>query len=710
MSGETIIDTSRAKLLEDSALFDEEWYATRNGDVALAGLDPLDHFLNFGWDLGRSPGPEFDTRAYLACFREVADSGMDALTHYLQFGASERRAANPFQQDPISRARAKSDVLRNRLNVFGQASALERLQRLADEETGDAAGFAGRDLALWHLRQWRMTQSRDSATTAGRFAHKALVSATDPSLLSRLLTVTLVADALAGQPAPSDEDIRDWKMRDLLCDETWFAFAGFEASENGRLSLINRALAAYGLGELTLRDDTSSLAYDRLTPKQPPHPVDGPLVSVLIAAHQAKDTLPTALRAVADQSWRNLEIIVIDDASSDGTAQVALDAAGTDPRIRLKQLPQNGGAYAARNAGLAEARGEYVTLHDADDWCHPDRIAVQMDLMLESGTAIACTSEHVRMHSDLTLTRLSPEASFLTENTASLLFRRQPVMDALGCWDSVRVAADNELIRRIRRVFGPASVISGKTGPLAMLRDREGSAVRSGPLSIDGYVTGARLAYLDAQEHHHRTASEADLHYTTDSRPFPAPGIMKGRDHSRYKLSLLLAADLRHSDWVVETCLKLASLSDGPVGLVPLARPLAPDMLDTSFRLCTRVREALDGQRLLQLCPGEMASAPLLIAPDPEALLELPGSLPETRAERVRLLACYSPVVTLPGSGRRLERFDTSICESSARRFTTGPVEWWAGNRAIKQDLIKAGASRVARAKIPFDALHGLFR
>jgi hypothetical protein len=710
MSGETIIDTSRAQLLEDSALFDAEWYATRNGDVALSGLDPLDHFLKIGWGLGRSPGPEFDTRAYLACFREVADSGMDALTHYLQYGASEGRAANPLQQDPILRARAKSDVLRNRLNVVGQASALEGLQRLLDEETGDAAGFSGRDLALWHLRQWRMTQSPDSATSAGRLAHNALVSATDPALRSRLLTVALVADALAGRPAPSDDVIRDWQMKDLLCNETWFALAGFEASKNGRLRLINRSLAAYGLGELALRDDPSSLAYDRLTPKRPPLPVDGPLVSVLIAAHQAEDTLPTALRAVADQSWRNLEIIVIDDASSDGTAQVALDAAKADPRIRLKRLSQNGGAYAARNAGLAEARGEYVTLHDADDWCHPDRIAVQMGLMLESGTAIACTSEHVRMHSDLTLTRLSPEASFLTDNTASLLFRRQPVVEALGCWDTVRVGADNELIRRIRRVFGPASVISGKTGPLAMLRDREGSAVRGGPLSIDGYVTGARLAYLDAQEHHHRTASVGDLHYTAGSRPFPAPGIMKGRDQSNYKLSLVLAADLRHSDWVVETCLKLASLSDGPVGLVPLARPMAPDMLDTSFRLCTKVREALDGQRLLHLCPGETASAPLLIAPDPETLQELPGFLPEVRAERVRLLASYSPVATLPGSGRRLGRYDPSACESSAQRFATGPVEWWAGNRAIKQELIKAGASRVAHAKIPFDALHGLFR
>jgi hypothetical protein len=133
-------------------------------------------------------------------------------------------------------------------------------------------------------------------------------------------------------------------------------------------------------------------------------------------------------------------------------------------------------------------------------------------------------------------------------------------------------------------------------------------------------------------------------------------------------------------------------------------------MLDTSFRLCTKVREALDGQRLLHLCPGETASAPLLIAPDPEALLELPGSLPEVRAERVHLLASYSPVATLPGSGRRLGRYDPSTCESSAQRFTTGPLEWWAGNRAIKQELIKAGASRVARAKIPFDALHGLFR
>lgn len=709
MSDESTIGNSRERLLEESALFDAEWYATRNGDVALTGLDPLDHFLKLGWDLGRNPGPRFDTRAYLACYLDVSDSGMDALTHYLQHGASEGRAANPFQQDPILRARAKSDVLRNRLNVFGQASALSMLQRLANEETGDIAGFSGRDLALWHLRQWRMTQSPASAKRAGIIARRALASAVDPTLRSRLLTTVLVADALAERPGPSDEDIGGWESQDLVGAETWFALAGFETTENGRLRQINRALSAYGLDQLTFRDGSGGFSYDRLTPKQPPRPVDGPLVSVLIAAFQAQDTLPTALRAVASQSWRNLEIIVIDDASSDETSPVVEDAARTDPRIRLIRLSQNGGAYAARNAGLATARGEFVTVHDADDWCHPNRIAVQMGVMSENGSAIACTSEHVRIHSDLTLTRLNPEASFLTENTASLLFRRHPVVEALGCWDTVRVAADNELIRRIRRVFGPASVISAKTGPLAMLRDREGSAVRSGPLSIDGYITGARLAYLDAQEHHHRTAPLADLHYTANSRPFPAPGIMRGHDRSRHTLSLMLAADMRRADVVVETCLQLASLSDGPVGLVPLARPLAPDMFDIPFRLCATVREALDGQHLLHLCPGEAASAPMLIAPDPEALLELPDPLPELRAERVRLLACHSPVATLPGSGRRLARYDPAACESSARRFTNGPVEWWARDRAVKQDLIKAGAGRIAQECIPFTALHRLF-
>lgn len=285
----------------------------------------------------------------------------------------------------------------------------------------------------------------------------------------------------------------------------------------------------------------------------------------------------------------------------------------------------------------------------------------------------------------------------MTDNTASLLFRREPVVNALGGWDEVRVAADNEFIRRIARVFGAGSVVSAQTGPLALLRDWAGSAVGGGPLAIDGYITGARLAYLDAQEHHHHNAPISALHYASNERPFPAPRILREGATKPHVLSVLIAADLRRADHVVEICMQLAKAANGPVGLVPLVRPIPPDGCDQPLRMCLALRAALDGETLLQVCPGESAIAPMLILPDPEALAELPDPLPTLQAERVRLLADHPPVSTLPATGRRVTRYEPATCEAVARQITAGPLEWWALTSAIRTELKHAGATNVSR-------------
>ncbi|WP_084667922.1 glycosyltransferase family 2 protein [Nioella nitratireducens] len=686
----------RERLLADSGLFDSEWYAARYDDAARSGLDPWTHFLAFGWDLGRDPGPTFDSRAYLTRYCDVLGSETDALTHYLLHGAKEGRSANPFADDPVLSARALSDMLRIRLNVLGQRSALRALQRVACDEHGDQAAFAARDLALWHLRQWRESERLETAKTARHWANLASESAVDPILRGRLLTVRLVAEAISGMQPPSQAQLGAWAEEGRLTPEIWFALTGFESTEADRLSKINQALRAYDLAPLALRPNATSNLYDRLDSASPANPVDGPLVTVLIAAYNAEATLQTALRAMRGQSWRNLEILVIDDASSDHTAEIARDAAEADGRIRLISQSQNGGAYAARNVGLAAARGAYVTIHDADDWCHPERISRQMAILTETEGAIACTSEHVRIQPDLTLTRLSPEAHFLTENTASLLFERLPVVEALGCWDEVRVAADNEFIRRMRRIFGSKAVISAETGPLALLRDQHGSAVRGGPLSIDGYVTGARLAYLDAQEHHHRTAHPSALCYAPGDRPFPAPQILRGNIDTQ-TLSLLVAADPRRPDRVMQTCLQLIDAAAGSVGFIPLVRPIPPCQLDPPPRVCPALLRALSAGKLRHLCPGETASASLLIVPDPEALVELPGALPSLLTERVRLLADHSPVSVLPSTGRQVTRYDPVACEAAIRNMASGAFEWWALTPTIRAALTRAGATNVGR-------------
>ncbi len=121
----------------------------------------------------------------------------------------------------------------------------------------------------------------------------------------------------------------------------------------------------------------------------PPDASDLPLVSVVIPAYNAAATLPETLDSVLAQTWPNLEIVVVDDGSTDGTAGVLARYA---PRVRaIRQA--NGGLAAARNAGLAAARGEFVALLDADDLCEPERIGAQAALLASRPDVVLCGTE-----------------------------------------------------------------------------------------------------------------------------------------------------------------------------------------------------------------------------------------------------------------------------------------------------------------------------
>jgi len=99
-----------------------------------------------------------------------------------------------------------------------------------------------------------------------------------------------------------------------------------------------------------------------------------PLVSVLIPAFEVADVLPTALLSVLNQTLDDLEVIVIDDASGDGTFAAAQAFVNRDRRVRVLRAARNGGPGAARSLGLAAARGEWVAILDADDVFRPERL------------------------------------------------------------------------------------------------------------------------------------------------------------------------------------------------------------------------------------------------------------------------------------------------------------------------------------------------
>ncbi len=115
-----------------------------------------------------------------------------------------------------------------------------------------------------------------------------------------------------------------------------------------------------------------------------------PRFSVVIPAFNAAVTLARAIESVRAQSWPAHEIIVVDDGSTDTTAEVA---AGFGEAVRLIQQ-NNSGVSAARNAGVAAATGDWLAFLDADDWYAPDRIRLHAEWIAEDATLDCLTGDY----------------------------------------------------------------------------------------------------------------------------------------------------------------------------------------------------------------------------------------------------------------------------------------------------------------------------
>ena len=116
------------------------------------------------------------------------------------------------------------------------------------------------------------------------------------------------------------------------------------------------------------------------------------LVAVIVPAFNAERTIDATLASVRAQTHSELEIIVVDDGSTDGTAATVMRHAADDPRIRLI-AQANAGVAAARNRGIAEATAKLIAPIDADDLWHPEKIALQVEEMRRKPKlALVCTA------------------------------------------------------------------------------------------------------------------------------------------------------------------------------------------------------------------------------------------------------------------------------------------------------------------------------
>lgn len=179
-----------------------------------------------------------------------------------------------------------------------------------------------------------------------------------------------------------------------------------------------------------------------------------PLVSVVVAARNASSTVQRSVRSLLDQTYSNLEIVVVDDASEDGTLDVVRSIG--DPRVRWLRAETRGGAARARNIGLASATGVYVTFQDADDVSHPERIERQLAALL-ARRGVVCVCNSCREGSDGR--RVIVNGRRFTRSMISMLFPRELVISRIGYMRPLTVGEDTEYFERICTVFGRHAVI-----------------------------------------------------------------------------------------------------------------------------------------------------------------------------------------------------------------------------------------------------------
>ena len=113
-----------------------------------------------------------------------------------------------------------------------------------------------------------------------------------------------------------------------------------------------------------------------------------PLISVIVPVYNILEYLPRCVASLSAQTYQNLEILLVDDGSTDGTSDLCDELAKTDSRIRVFHK-ENGGSSSARNLGLAHCRGSLVGFVDSDDYVEPDMYELLQDAMERHGVYVA---------------------------------------------------------------------------------------------------------------------------------------------------------------------------------------------------------------------------------------------------------------------------------------------------------------------------------
>ncbi|WP_156823514.1 glycosyltransferase family 2 protein [Woodsholea maritima] len=248
---------------------------------------------------------------------------------------------------------------------------------------------------------------------------------------------------------------------------------------------VNKYLSQFSLSPVKLSNEGQTV-FDRLSCNPGYTITNGCLISIILSAYNSENTIVSSVQSILNQTWQNIELILINDASTDQTLNLVRSLSFKDTRIKIIDNPSNLGPYVSKNKALEHATGKFITCHDADDWAHPQRLENQVKSLLSERNMVSISYM-------LRLSQSGVPTQFMRKSEASpdgvmrlayvsAMFNRA-VFDEIGYWDCVRFAADSEMIARAKLFYGDKFVFESSLGMLCL--DNEGSLTNHKVYGID---------------------------------------------------------------------------------------------------------------------------------------------------------------------------------------------------------------------------------
>ena len=247
-----------------------------------------------------------------------------------------------------------------------------------------------------------------------------------------------------------------------------------------RLELLNILLTQYSLTKVHLKNLSLGFNINNFVSKSrciKAHIDTKVKVSIIVTAYNAESTLKGCVESLLNQTWHNIEVIIVNDASTDSTLRIAQQLKESDSRVELIDLSKNVGTFAAKSIAALYVQGDFLTCQDSDDWAHPSKIQDQVTPLIDNTDVIATTSYWLRMNEE-GVYHSRHFYPFLRQNPASPMFRFEQVKEDIGLWHIVRTGADSEFFERLKLYYGKDKIKVVKK-PLTIASHRENSLMTS---------------------------------------------------------------------------------------------------------------------------------------------------------------------------------------------------------------------------------------